>query len=824
MSLECFYRALIRKNVFLGVVLGMVGGSFSAAAATLAVPGDYETIAAAIAAAGDGDEIVIAAGTYLVEKGAPLVVDKAITLRGADRDTVIVEGNFAETDLPAWDKLPSNTSYDCLLLRLDNAGARVEKITFKKGFANNIGNGFSATAYGYCSGVEVKSGTLADCVVRDCIGGRYGASALALKGDNARAERCRILHNRLLGFNGRTYLFRESGVYVNKGLVTDCEIAYNTGVAAVGLAMIAGMVESTHIHHNEGSTNQTYSASSVPSGLNEKPQLGVGATLWGGTLRNSTIEHNLGGWGVGLYLCNAAAKVENCTIANNIGRAQSMASAGYSYGKTDPSDYWYPPLDRHIGVGGVVVKAGTLSNSIVTNNVSLYWGSAQGLHQLGGTVSGCTFMDNGERGGEHGGNILVEGGTFADDNVVGYTEPEGDGPTEVTVEDGESLADAIASVRCPDGARGRVIVKPQTIVQTANGECLFNLVVKRPVEIVAPEGGVKIDANWTGVPLLMANLDAVIRGFEIKNGKYFISWGRMDSACGVALEMGTLEDCVVHDCTRPNSTVAIVQLLGHGIMRRSLVHSHLGGSMSDDFYGAVAMMGGLVQDCVISNNAATSRCGGLYLGYGSPIVERTVICNNKATAGNNNLTAAGGVMIEAPGGELRSCLIVSNSLSTAAFSGVRAGGMHLTKGRAVNCTVAGNASRQSGKAAGVYVASAGSLVNSIVYGNGGVDGELNVKVQTPTTEKVYNNLFPETDQVTTEGANNLTGADVDPGFRNSAAHDYRIRPSSVAVNAGVNEDWMADALDLAGNARVNSRIVDLGAYELVVKGLSIIVR
>ena len=330
-------RNLIRQNAILAIA---VCYCFTVSATTLEVPTQHETIAKAIEAAVDGDVITIAAGTYLVDKGAPLVVEKAITLRGVDCDTVIVEGNFNEADLPAWNKL-EGTAYDCLLLRINNSAARVEKITFKKGFRNNTGNGFSAKPYGFCSGVEIMAGTLADCVVRDCIGGRYGASALALKGDNARAERCQVLSNRLFGFDGRSYFFRESGLYVNKGTVTDCEIAYNKGVGAVGLAMVAGTVENTHIHHNEGSTNKTYKFVVARSGVEHSPQLGVGATLWGGTLRNSTIEHNLGGWGVGLYMCEAEAKVENCTIANNIALAQSLTTGGYSFEKIDLSGYWY---------------------------------------------------------------------------------------------------------------------------------------------------------------------------------------------------------------------------------------------------------------------------------------------------------------------------------------------------------------------------------------------------------------------------------------------------------------------------------------------------
>ena len=829
MSLECFYRALIRKNVFLGVVLGMAGGSFSASAATLAVPGDYETIAAAIAAADDEDEIVIAAGTYLVEKGAPLVVDKAIVLRGADRATVIVKGNFTAENLPN-NVVAADTSYDCLLLRLNNAKAQVEAITFENGFANNTGNGFFEKGYGFCSGVEVLSGMITNCVVQKCIGDRYGASALALKGADARAMDCRILENTsrgfLGGFDGRSYLIREAGLFVNKGTVSHCEIAYNTGAGAVGAMILDGTIEHCHIHHNEGLPD--ISADSSQPGMEGSIAHGVGVTVCGGKVDDCIIENNIGSTGVGAYLQTASAQMTNCTIANNVSRGQVVAIL-HETNVNDPT--WYPPAEMRLAVAGVVVKAGTLSGCTVTNNTALYWGSAQGVYLISGNVKGCTIQDNGERGGEHGGNVLVEGGTFAADNTVGYTAAEGDGPVEVAVEDGESIMDAIARVRCPDGARGRVVIKPQTNRPGLCGDSIWNIVVKKPVEIVAPDGGAVIDAEQTGVPFFIANKDALIKGLEITGGKYP---GRSDNkipfqhACGVLLAMGTMEDCEVHDCTRVSSPASLAMVMRHGVVRRCKIHSHLGSSGSGydhvGLVGAVAMVGGLVADSVVSNGTTGCRCGGLYMNGTSPIVERTLVSDCSSTVPQNiyDCQQAGGVWIAA--GELRSSVIAGNKCKIS-VSGKRetAGGVFVAGGRMVNCTVAGNIGNAAGKAAGVYVGSNGAMVNSIVYGNAG-ENDLDVKVQTATTKKVYNNLFPETDQVTTEGANNLTGADVDPGFRNSAAHDYRIRPSSVAVNAGVGEDWMVGALDFAGNVRIAGRAVDLGAYESVAKGLSIIVR
>jgi hypothetical protein len=42
---------------------------------------------------------------------------------------------------------------------------------------------------------------------------------------------------------------------------------------------------------------------------------------------------------------------------------------------------------------------------------------------------------------------------------------------------------------------------------------------------------------------------------------------------------------------------------------------------------------------------------------------------------------------------------------------------------------------------------------------------------------------------------------------------YAIRYASGARNRGVNAAWMADATDMAGNARINDGTVDIGCYE-----------
>ena len=74
--------------------------------------------------------------------------------------------------------------------------------------------------------------------------------------------------------------------------------------------------------------------------------------------------------------------------------------------------------------------------------------------------------------------------------------------------------------------------------------------------------------------------------------------------------------------------------------------------------------------------------------------------------------------------------------------------------------------------------------------------------------------------------NAATGADAlvvaDFGFRNAARGDYRVRKPSPCIDSGLNQAWMEDATDLAGNPRIHKGlargIVDIGCYENVNSG------
>ena len=56
--------------------------------------------------------------------------------------------------------------------------------------------------------------------------------------------------------------------------------------------------------------------------------------------------------------------------------------------------------------------------------------------------------------------------------------------------------------------------------------------------------------------------------------------------------------------------------------------------------------------------------------------------------------------------------------------------------------------------------------------------------------------------------------------------NYRIKSTSPCLNAGANQDWMTDHLDLDGNPRIDHVFgtVDMGAYERVISGTTITIQ
>jgi len=199
-----------------------------------------------------------------------------------------------------------------------------------------------------------------------------------------------------------------------------------------------------------------------------------------------------------------------------------------------------------------------------------------------------------------------------------------------------------------------------------------------------------------------------------------------------------------------------------------------------------------VNNCVLTGNRATNDFGGgLYVG-GTMAMNNCIISNNKASAG-------GGVFIQL-NTVLKNCLLIKN---ISANEG--AGAYLFWGGRLTNCTIAGNSGGSSG---GVHfyvdaTHATGQVNNCVIWGN--------------TSGNSYSNFYNGGGIVNytcsgpvQSGTGNIGS---DPQFVEASHDNYHLRMSSPCVNTGSNQDWMTNAVDLDGNARILNNIVDMGAYE-----------
>lgn len=156
---------------------------------------------------------------------------------------------------------------------------------------------------------------------------------------------------------------------------------------------------------------------------------------------------------------------------------------------------------------------------------------------------------------------------------------------------------------------------------------------------------------------------------------------------------------------------------------------------------------------------------------------------------------------------LRNSLFVNNS---AAKNG---GAVYLvagTKSSMENCTVVSNSTAMaSGQGAGIYHRWGMAVINSIItYNKCAGDVYETGNFWQYANGYSYSLEYPASSSTNFKAANNCLT--VEPKF------DAEFKPAgrnSPLVNAATTLDWMSDATDLAGNARIFGAAPDIGCYE-----------
>jgi parallel beta-helix repeat protein len=216
---------------------------------------------------------------------------------------------------------------------------------------------------------------------------------------------------------------------------------------------------------------------------------------------------------------------------------------------------------------------------------------------------------------------------------------------------------------------------------------------------------------------------------------------------------------------------------------------------------------GVLSNCVTRGNHAynagmhaTSRGAGLSLAGGYWTVQESMAISNRTAS--STVSYAGkdargsGLYVSSGTQTLRNVLFARNDCYQG-FGGTFGDGINVDSGAIVlqNCTLVDNSGEGIRQFGGTVTAT-----NCILWANGDdVAGTVTL-------------AYSDIEDGDSSGANgNLS---VDPLFENAAAGNYRLKPTSLCVNAGTNQTWMQNALDLDGKRRVALLVVDMGAYEV----------
>jgi len=348
-------------------------------------------------------------------------------------------------------------------------------------------------------------------------------------------------------------------------------------------------------------------------------------------------------------------------------------------------------------------------------------------------------------------------------------------------------------------------------------------------------GDTIIDGNGTnrGVAII-SSARWTLKGLIISNC-FATNWGGGIYNLPVA-GTGTLQNCLITDNSVgwgtaaegggmwANALVAFNYDISNCVFRNnrclSVVASNWHGTGGGALLGAYIGGGGTLTDCLIENNAAGYRGGGIYLGYETKkhTFERCIIRGNRTEYGVNAIYGGAGIYGSGMCRVLmRNCLLYNNW--TVAFGGAFASqGQGITTQEFYNCTIVSN--RDSWGGGGIYIRSWSEaqnynpvvrIYNSIIYSN----TPDNILMTAPTNGAAsnaffYSCSFPSNANFLLSGEGNTTNQ---PQFVNFLGQDFRLRPDSPCFNTGTNLDWMRNAVDLDGHKRLMYGTVDMGAYE-----------
>ena len=200
--------------------------------------------------------------------------------------------------------------------------------------------------------------------------------------------------------------------------------------------------------------------------------------------------------------------------------------------------------------------------------------------------------------------------------------------------------------------------------------------------------------------------------------------------------------------------------------------------------------------CTFTNNVAQDAGGAFFLrennssrNSGTPLILRnSLFAYNRVTTAGNYHCGGGIYLLSYDKPIVDSCTIACNDVTSSGSNQFGAGFYNRWSCSIINTIIAGNTMNGAPEGANDWLRSGAkiSASHSCAY----------------PASSPYNQFTAANGCITT-----------DPEFADAAHGDFTLKGSSPCKNAGVAESWMANATDLAGNARVFGDVPDMGCYE-----------
>jgi hypothetical protein len=323
---------------------------------------------------------------------------------------------------------------------------------------------------------------------------------------------------------------------------------------------------------------------------------------------------------------------------------------------------------------------------------------------------------------------------------------------------------------------------------------------------------------------------AMLDGFILTNGC-------STNGGGVYQESGTtVQNCRITGCIATN--ISSVNSYGGGAYIRIggvMTNCEVIGNISHNNHGGgIYVPGGTVVNCVIACNQAGARIGSAeILGCGIRAGAKAVVSNCRIYENTYKIPTpavrclGGGVSLY-DGVILRNSLVYDNNAT-------KGGGVVVANyGYIQNCTVVSNRVTDLGEGCyggGIMTATRNNLTtclqNVICYFNSaatGTDSNFFNEASGVNTGSLHvvNSCIAPTNTFPTSGIEGYYYAgniESDPQFADKDNNNFRLAQDSPCVNAGTNQDWMTNAVDLDGAARIRYGRVDMGAYERIYHGV-----